>query len=64
MGWFPLRSRWFAWWYAAIAVGFLLLAITQGIIGAGFWPVALRILIALGFAALSVFEFQTRDRPR
>jgi hypothetical protein len=58
----PLRSRWFAWWYAAIAVGFVLLAITQGILRGGFWGVALRLLIALGFAALSVFEFQTRDK--
>ena len=58
----PLRSRWFAWWYAAIAVGFLLLAITQGMIGGTFWAVAIRILIALGFAVLSMFEFQTRDK--
>jgi hypothetical protein len=58
----PLRSRWFAWWYAAIAVGFVLLAITQGLMQRGFWQVALRLLIALGFGALSVFEFQTRDK--
>lgn len=58
----PLRSRWFAWWYAAIAVGFVLLAITQGLIEKTFMAVALRLAIAVGFAALSVFEFQTRDR--
>jgi hypothetical protein len=58
----PLRSRWFAWWYASIAVGFVLLAITQGILGGTFWAVALRGVIALGFAALSAFEFQTRDK--
>ncbi len=59
---FRTRPRWFAWWYASIAVGFLLLAITQGLIGGTFWAVALRVLIAIGFAALSWFEFKTRDR--
>ncbi len=58
----PLRSRWFAWWYAAIAVGFLLLAITQALLGDGFWGVAIRVLISAGFAALAAFEFKTRDR--
>lgn len=58
----PLRSRWFAWWYAAIAIGFLLLAISQGLIFGGVWQVVIRLLIAAGFAALSAFEFKTRDR--
>jgi hypothetical protein len=56
--------RWFAWWYAAIAAGYVLLAITQGLIGGTFWAIALRLVIAAGFAALAVFEFRTRDRRR
>lgn len=57
-----LRSRWFAWWYATIALGFVLLAVAQGMLGGGFWGIALRGVIAVGFGVLSVSEFQTRDK--
>jgi hypothetical protein len=59
---FPLRSKWFAWWYLTIAVGFVLLAITQGIIRGTVWGIVLRVVIAAGFAALAAFEFKTRDK--
>jgi hypothetical protein len=43
-------------------VGFVLLAITQGIIGGTVWGIVLRVVIAAGFAALAAFEFKTRDK--
>jgi hypothetical protein len=54
--------RWSAWWYAAIALGFLLLAINRAIQGDKFWLVALRVVIAAGFAVLSAFEFRAKRR--
>jgi hypothetical protein len=50
----------FAWWYASIAVGFLLLAIRRLMVGEQLWPVAMRIVIALAFAVLSYLEFRSR----
>jgi hypothetical protein len=56
------RFRWSAWWYAAIALGFLLLAVSRAIQGDKPWLVALRVVIAAGFAALALFEFRAKDR--
>jgi hypothetical protein len=56
--------RWFAWWYLAISLGFLLLAISRAIAGEKAWLVGIRLIIAAGFAVLSRFEFRRGDRPR
>ena len=56
------RSRWFAWWYFAIALGFLLLAINKALTGEKTWLIALRLVIALGFAALGYAELRSSAR--
>jgi hypothetical protein len=58
------KSRLLPWWYACISVGFLLLAIYRVIIGEKPWLIALRVIIALGFAALAAFEFRSGPRKR
>src|SRR5690242_18624073 len=42
-----LNSRWMAWWYSAIALGFVLLAINRAIIGEKLWLIGVRVVIAL-----------------
>jgi hypothetical protein len=59
---FEQRPRWFVWWYAAIAAGFFLLAITQAILGRTVWQVALEFLISAGFGALSYAENKSQGR--
>lgn len=49
---------WFAWWYAAISLGFVLLAINWAINGERAWLVGLRLVIAAGFGVLAAFEFR------
>jgi hypothetical protein len=56
-----LNSRWMAWWYTTIALGFALLAINRAIVGEKLWLIAVRVVIALGFAALALMEFRTKD---
>lgn len=51
-------SRWFAWWYLAISLGFILLAIRYAIAGEKTWLIALRLVIAAGFGVLSFLEFR------
>lgn len=46
-------ARWLTWWYLAIGLGFLLLALHQVLVGARFWQVALRLVIAAGFLLLA-----------
>jgi hypothetical protein len=53
----------FAWWYLSIAIGFVLLAVRTLLFGEGAWGVVLRLIIAVGFAALAFFEFR-KQRPR
>jgi hypothetical protein len=55
---------WFAWWYLAISLGFVLLAVSRAIMGEKAWLVGIRIVIAAGFAVLSAFEFRARGRRR
>ena len=52
------RSRLMAWWYLCIALGFLLLAIYRVLLGDGLTWVALRVVIAAGFAFLAYREFR------
>ncbi|MGA8598698.1 MAG: hypothetical protein WB676_28615 [Bryobacteraceae bacterium] len=55
---------WFAWWYLAISLGFVLLAVSRVIAGEKAWLVGIRLLIAAGFGVLSAFEFRRGDRRR
>jgi hypothetical protein len=58
----PSRSRWFAWWYAAIAAGFVLLAARSLLVGDRPALVALRLIISVGFAALAWAQFRAKLR--
>jgi hypothetical protein len=56
------RARLLGWWYASIAAGFLLLAIANALWGGNPWLVALRVVIAAGFAYLARAEFRKLRR--
>lgn len=53
-----------AWWYAAIAIGFVLLAVDHLVTGDKLWLVGVRVVIALGFGLLALMEFKTKKRNR
>ena len=46
------RARLFAWWYFAIAAGFVLLAINRMLMHERVWLIVLRLGIAVGFLLL------------
>ena len=52
--------RWTGWWYFAIALGFLLLAVNRAILGERPALIVVRLVIATGFAVLSALEFRAR----
>lgn len=57
------RVRWlYPWWYASLAVGFFLLGWNQWVIskGTAVGGIAIRWLIAAGFAALAWMEWKRR----
>lgn len=54
--------QWMAWWYAAIAIGFGLLAIDHLVTGDKLWLVGIRLVIALGFGLLALMEFKAKKR--
>jgi hypothetical protein len=54
--------RWMAWWYTAIAVAFLLLAISRAITGEKPWLIGVRLIISAGFAILAAFEFKAKRK--
>ena len=56
------RFRWMAWWYAAISVAFLLLAIGRAITGEKLWLIVVRLIISAGFAILAAFEFKGKRK--
>ena len=58
------KFPWTAWWYSAISVGFLLLAINRAIQKDRLWLIGLRIVISAGFAVLAAFEFRAKKRKR
>lgn len=58
------RFQWMAWWYAAIGIGFALLAVHHLVIGDKLWWVALRVVLALGFGVLALMEFKAKKRNR
>jgi hypothetical protein len=51
--------RWIAYWYLCIALGFLLLAVYNAMIGGKLWLVGVRLIIAGGFGFLGWMELQT-----
>ena len=58
------RSRLYAWWYFAIALGFLLLAINRWVVGEKTWMIVLRLLIAAGFAILGYIQLNANPRTK
>ena len=52
---------WVPWWYSAIALGFLLLAVNRAIVGERPWLIGVRAVIALGFAVLAALEFRAKN---
>jgi len=59
-----LNPRLFAWWYFTIALGFALLAVNKALTGEKPWLIALRLLIAIGFAALGYAELRGLARKK
>lgn len=55
-----LRTRLFAWWYFAIAAGFVLLAINRWMLGERFWLIGLRFGIAAGFLILGILTWRSK----
>jgi hypothetical protein len=49
-------------WYFSIALGFVLLAISRALTGERVWLIALRFVIAAGFAALGYLELRSSTR--
>ena len=58
-----MKRRWIAWWYIAIGVGFALLGIVNILAGGKAWLIAIRFIIAAGFALLGWSELRFR-RPK
>ena len=56
------RSRWYAWWYFSISVGFLLLAVYFGLRGGSGVLVALRLVIAIAFAVLGWLQLRMTSK--
>jgi hypothetical protein len=53
------ESKYWGWWYVAIGVGFLLLAIVNTMRGASVAAIAIRLVIAIGFEILGLIQFRT-----
>jgi hypothetical protein len=58
------RIPWLAWWYLAIAVGFILLAIEHLIIRDKAWLIGIRLILAAGFGLLSGMEFTKKRKSQ
>lgn len=52
------RTRWMGWWYAAIASGFVLLAIYHVLVRDVNWLITVRLVIAGGFGMLAWMELR------
>jgi hypothetical protein len=57
-----IRQGWIVLWYVSIGIGFALLALRAYILGAGAGAVVLRLIIAVGFAALAWIQNQQRKQ--
>ena len=60
----PNDSRWIAYWYISIGIGFLLLAIYNAMIGGKAWLIGVRLIIAAGFAFLGWMDLRARSRRK
>jgi hypothetical protein len=58
------RTLIYAWWYLCISLGFLALAARHAILGDTATGIAVRVIVALGFAALAYLTFQQHTRER
>jgi len=58
------RSRLFAWWYYAIAAGFLLLDVRGWLYGERMFLIILRLAVAIGFAALGYGTWKSAESSR
>ena len=58
------RTLFYAWWYLSISLGFLALAARAALLGDSDLGIALRLIIALGFACLSYLTFRQYSRER
>jgi hypothetical protein len=52
------RSKLFAYWYASIGAGFVLLAVHRIVIGEAAWLIVLRVIIGAGFFALAWMQWR------
>jgi hypothetical protein len=55
-----IRTKLFAWWYFAIAAGFVLLAINRWLVGERMWLIMLRFAIAAGFLLLGYATLRSK----
>jgi hypothetical protein len=55
-----LRTTLVAWWYFAIAAGFVLLAINRWMVGERMWLIMLRFAIAAGFLLLGYATLRSK----
>jgi hypothetical protein len=56
-----LRTRLFAWWYYAIAAGFVLLGINRWMLGERMFLIILRFGIGIGFGILGYLTMKSAD---
>ena len=52
------QSKYWGWWYLAIGIGFLLLAIVNTLHGGNLAAIFARIVIAIGFECLAWAQFR------
>ena len=57
-----LDQRWIGWWYIAIGIGFVLLAIVNIIAGGRGWLITLRFVLAGGFGFLGWTKLHESSR--
>jgi hypothetical protein len=53
------QSKYWGWWYIAIGIGFLLLAIVNTMRGGSLTAIVARIVIAIGFECLAWVQFRS-----
>ena len=58
------RTLIYAWWYFSISLGFLALAARTAVVGGSDAGIAVRLVVALGFACLSYLTFRQHSRER
>jgi hypothetical protein len=56
------KTPWMGWWYLAIALGFVALAIDHAVMRDKIWLIGVRIVIAGGFGFLAWMELTSKRR--